>query len=87
MPFVHSEFSSNGACDRPTLLKHNPLEGYPAPGKDRKGSRILSDEELVRVWNACEGSFGDMIRLIILWGCQEWRDMAVCMPQWRDGST
>jgi integrase len=59
-------------CMRPPhrYLKHSPLEGFPAPGKDKKGSRILSDDELVRVWNACEGFFGDMIRLLILWGCR-----------------
>ena len=74
-------------CMRPPhrYLKHNPLEGYPAPGKDRKGSRILTDEELVRVWNACEGSFGDMIRLIILWGCRN-GEIGRLHRRWRDGS-
>jgi integrase len=73
-------------CMRPPhrYLKHNPLEGYPAPGKDKKGSRILSDEELVRVWNACEGFFGDMIRLLILWGCRN-GEIGRLHRQWRDG--
>lgn len=59
-------------CVRPPhrFVKHSPMEGYPAPGKDRKGTRILSDDELRKVWNACEGFFGDMIRLVILWGCR-----------------
>jgi integrase len=75
-------------CMRPPhrYIKHSPLEGYPAPGKDKKGTRILTDEELARVWNACEGFFGDMIRLLILWGCRngeigrlrrDWRERSV----------
>jgi integrase len=74
-------------CMRPPhrYLKHNPLEGYPAPGKDKKGSRILSDYELARVWNACEGFFGDMIRLLILWGCRN-GEISRLHRHWRDGS-
>jgi len=35
-------------CTRPPhrYIKRSPLEGYPAPGSDRKRSRILSDAEL-----------------------------------------
>ncbi|WLA65086.1 Arm DNA-binding domain-containing protein [Bradyrhizobium diazoefficiens] len=44
-------------CMRPPhrFIKHSPLEGYPPPGNDKKGKRILSDEELCKVWHACEG--------------------------------
>jgi integrase len=58
-------------CMRPPhrYLERNPLdEGYRAPGKDKKSKRILSDEELKKIWHACEGSFGDLIKLLILWG-------------------
>jgi integrase len=65
-------------------IKHSPLEGYPAPGKDKKGSRILTDAELRKVWNACEGFFGDMIRLLILWGCRN-GEVSRSQPQWNDG--
>jgi integrase len=59
-------------CMRPPhrYIKHSPLEGYPAPSKDKKGKRILTDEELRKVWHACDGMFGDMVRLLILWGCR-----------------
>jgi integrase len=59
-------------CMRPPrrYIKHSPLEGYPAPSKDRKGKRILTDDELRKVWHACDGMFGDMVRLLILWGCR-----------------
>jgi hypothetical protein len=40
--------------------------------RDLKGTRILTDRELVKVWNACEGMFGAIIRLLILWGLPNW---------------
>jgi len=57
-------------CTRPPrrYIPHSPLEGYEAPGRDKKGTRVLSDQELVAVWKACSGAFGDLIRLLILWG-------------------
>jgi integrase len=45
-------------------LKHSPLEGYEPPGTDKRGTRILSDDELVRIWHASPAVF----RLMILWG-------------------
>ena len=57
-------------CTRPPrrYIPHSPLEGYEAPGRDKKGTRVLSDLELVAVWKACSGAFGDLVRLLILWG-------------------
>lgn len=49
-------------------LKHSPMEGYEPPSKDRKGTRILSDQELVAVWKAAEGPTLAVVRLLILWG-------------------
>ncbi len=73
-------------CVRPPHrhIRHSPLEGYPAPGKDRKGSRILTDRELCKVWNACEGLFGDMVRLLILWGARN-GEIGRLQPQWNEG--
>jgi integrase len=72
-------------CMRPPhrYIKHGPLEGYPAPGKDKKGTRILTDAELRKVWNACEGAFGDMIRLLILWGARN-GEISRLQPQWNE---
>lgn len=77
-------------CTRPPrrYISHSPLEGYEPPGKDRKGTRTLSDVELVKVWRACEAldMFGSMVRLLILWGTRngetgrlrrEWREDGV----------
>jgi hypothetical protein len=57
-------------CTRPPrrYIAHSPLEGYAPPGVDKKGSRVLTDAELVKIWRACEGQFGSMVRLLILWG-------------------
>jgi hypothetical protein len=57
-------------CMRPPrrYITHSPLEGYDPPGKDKKGTRVLSDAELVKIWRACDCPHGDMVRLLILWG-------------------
>lgn len=57
-------------CTRPPrrYIPHSPLEGYEAPGQDKKRARVLTDTELVKVWNAAQGQHGAMIRLLILWG-------------------
>lgn len=57
-------------CTRPPrrYIRFSPLEGYEAPSRDHKRSRVLSDVELAKVWRACEGQFGAMVRLLILWG-------------------
>ena len=49
-------------------LKFSPMTGYPAPGTDRKGTRILTDDELQAVWNASELRSRAIFRLLILWG-------------------
>lgn len=73
-------------CTKPPhrYIKRSPLEGYPAPGKDKKRSRILSDAELRKVWHACDGFFGDMIRLVILWGCRN-GEVGRLQRAWREG--
>ena len=57
-------------CTRPPrrYIRHSPLEGYEPPSQDKKGTRVLSDTELVKTWNAATGQFGAMVRLLILWG-------------------
>lgn len=72
-------------CTKPPhrYIKHSPLEGYSAPGKDTKRKRILSDDELKKIWHACEESFGDMIRLVMLWGCRN-GEIGRLQKQWRD---
>lgn len=42
----------------------SPMHGYEPPGSDRRGTRTLTDDELVRIWRASPVLF----RLMILWG-------------------
>lgn len=57
-------------CTRPPrrYLARSPMDGYPAPGRDRKGTRILTDDELRAVWQASGTGSRQVIRLLILWG-------------------
>lgn len=52
-------------------LAVNPIAGMKAPAKLKKRKRVLTDEELVAVWQAAEqteGPFGAIVRLLILTG-------------------
>lgn len=75
-------------CTRPPrrYLKHSPMEGYPPPGKDRKGTRTLSDDELKAVWNASEIGTRQIVRLMILWGTRN-GETCVLKRSWRQADT
>jgi integrase len=51
----------------PVTLVNDPLAGV-----DNSRDRVLTDVELVKVWNACdmETDFGKIVRLLILTGCR-----------------
>lgn len=70
-------------CVRPPrrYLKHSPMEGYEAPGKDRRKSRILSDEEIKAVWYACTERSDAAVRLILLWGTRR-QETCVLEQSW-----
>lgn len=71
-------------CVRPPrrFIKHSPMEGYEPPGKDRKGTRTLTDDELKAVWNACQKPSHAVVRLMILWGTRN-TETAVLERIWR----
>lgn len=52
----------------PRYLKTSPMHGLKSPSKYIPRERVLTDHELVRVWDACEtqGNFGIIIRLCLL---------------------
>jgi integrase len=54
------------------IIAANPMEGMQTPGKPSSRERVLSDDELSRVWRACgdEGVHGAAARLLILTGCR-----------------
>jgi integrase len=57
-------------CTRPPrrYMLRSPMEGYEPPSRDRKGTRVLSDDELRAVWNASKTGSRAIFRLLILWG-------------------
>lgn len=73
-------------CVRPPrrYLKHSPMEGYEPPGTDRKGTRILSDDELVAVWSACQEPRHAILRVMMLWGTRN-TETRVLERVWRLG--
>jgi integrase len=55
------------------IVDSNPLADLPKPGSETKRDRVLSDDELVAVWNAAgdlRWQFGQAIRLLILTGAR-----------------
>ena len=54
---------------RKHYLDRNPMERMQAPPPSTPRDRILSNDELARVWNACEDdSYGRIVRLLVLTG-------------------
>ncbi len=73
-------------CTRPPrrFISHSPLEGCEPPSKDGRRTRVLTDDELVVVWNSCSGQFGAIIRLIALWGTRKGETRAI-RRDWLEG--
>ncbi|WP_295133400.1 tyrosine-type recombinase/integrase [uncultured Reyranella sp.] len=70
-------------CVRRRLLKHNPLDGVEVPKRPSR-KRVLSDEELVKIWRAAEKlgyPFGTIVQLLILCGTRR-GEMAGLRPAW-----
>lgn len=67
-------------------LKHNPIEGMDAPSKPSSRTRVLSLEELAKVYQAGEGTIGEIIRLLILTG-QRRGEIASLRGEYLDLST
>ena len=51
----------------PRYLKTSPAQGIKMPTQPTR-SRVLTNDELYRVWQACDGTFGIIVKLLILTG-------------------
>jgi len=71
-------------CTRPPrkYIKHSPMEGYEPPGRDKRGTRTLTDAELKAVWNASGKGSRVVLRLMILWGTRN-EETTVLNRVWR----
>jgi integrase len=54
------------------LCEQNPVIGTRPQADRPQGERVLDDDELRKVWNACDmqTDFGKIVRLLILTGCR-----------------
>jgi integrase len=54
------------------LVEHNPVIGTVQQKPSPARSRVLSDQELTAIWNACDGSndFSRIVRLLLLLPCR-----------------
>ena len=50
------------------ILIH-PLEGIEKPQAGKSRDRALSDQEFARVWQACDGVAGNVVKMLVLTGC------------------
>lgn len=55
-------------CLRRHFLDRNPTERMERLTPQKSRTRVLSDDELKKIWNACEGMFGAIVRLCMLLG-------------------
>jgi len=71
------------------LVESNPVVGTRKPKGNEPSDRVLSDTELVAIWNACEDDdFGRIIRLCILLAARRaevgglcWSELSLDSPQ------
>jgi integrase len=60
-------------CAMRELIATNPMLGIEKPGSEQSRERVLSDDELAKVWKGAEneGPFGTIARLLILTGARK----------------
>jgi integrase len=73
-------------CRRRKLIPSNPLEDMKIPYKTQSRERILTDEELRRIWHACLqlGTFGRIVQMLLLTGCRR-SEIANLRREWVQG--
>ena len=54
------------------IIETNPMQNLPKPGSETHRDRVLTDDELLKVWRACDelGAYGLATRLLILTGAR-----------------
>ena len=53
------------------IIRISPMDGLECPVTANRRDRVLSDDELVKVWGAADdGPFGDILKLLILTGAR-----------------
>jgi integrase len=57
-------------CLERDILKIDPTAGLPRVGNGKSRDRVLTDSELAKVWTACDGPYGAVVRLLALTGAR-----------------
>jgi integrase len=64
------------------LAEANPVIGSAEPKGGEPRSRVLTDDELVRIWNACrDDDHGRIVRLLILTACRRAEVGGMCWSE------
>ena len=73
------------------IIDRNPCDGVKAPAAETGRDRVLGDDELKAIWQACEriGVFGPLVRLLALTGARlrevagmEWSELDLGARTW-----
>jgi integrase len=57
-------------CIERDILKIDPTAGMPRVGNGKSRERVLTDDELGKVWTACDGPYGAVVRMLALTGAR-----------------
>jgi integrase len=57
-------------CVERDILRADPSAGMPRVANGKSRERVLSDDELMRVWNSLGGTLGPAIKLLVLTGAR-----------------
>jgi integrase len=57
-------------CIERDILKIDPTQAMPRVGNGKSRDRVLTDEELAKVWTACSGPYGAVVRMLALTGAR-----------------
>jgi integrase len=70
------------------LVGANPVVGTRKPAEAKSRDRVLSDAELVAIWNACDDDdYGRIVRLLILLGARRKEIGGICWREFDDLDT
>jgi len=57
-------------CIERDILKIDPTQAMPRVGNGKSRDRVLTDDELGKVWHAAEGPYGAVVRMLALTGAR-----------------
>jgi integrase len=57
-------------CIERDILKIDPTQAMPRVSNGKSRERVLTDDELGKVWTACDGPYGAVVRMLALTGAR-----------------